>query len=504
MVGPGAGAGGIDPRAAETVLSGLAEVYFQNASQRRSSGSEPSPNLAARYRALVEQIPAVVFMAYLDQGIGEAYVSPQIERSLGFSQREWLQDPVRWYRHIHPDDKDRWSVEAAQMFLTGEPLRSAYRVLARDGRTIWFHCEAKMVRDHAGRPWFIHGVAFDITELKNTEEALAEERNVLSAILDTVGALVAVLDPEGRIVRFNRACEQATGYSSAEVAGKHLWDGLLAPDESARFRAILLRGAPVRDYESYLLTRDGRRRLISWSTTVLPGAQGQTRFVIATGIDIMERKRLEQAVLEISNSEQRRIGQDLHDGLGQHLTGIAFLSKALEQKIVQRSLPEPAEATRIVQLVNEGIHKTRELARGLLPVSSDPMGLVTALERWASEVEDLFHISCRFEYDDPAPVQNAAATNHLYRIAQEAVHNAIRHGRARNVRMYLRERNGRGFLSIEDDGSGIKDGDANNSGMGLSIMRYRAGMIGGTLEIGQPAGGGAVVTCAFPYRSEDV
>ena len=138
---------------------------------------------------LVEQIPAVVFMAYLDRGIGEAYVSPQIEAALGFSQEEWLEDPVRWYSHIHPDDKQRWSTEAAEMFLTGNPLRSAYRVISRDGRVIWFHCEAKMIRREDGEPWFIHGVGFDITDLKRTEEALQKERNVVSAILHTVGAL---------------------------------------------------------------------------------------------------------------------------------------------------------------------------------------------------------------------------------------------------------------------------------------------------------------------------
>ena len=322
---------GLDPRDAETVLAELAGVYFQNSGQRQAPRDEPAPDVTARFRALVEQIPAVVFMAYLDRGIGEAYVSPQIERSLGFSQREWLQDPVRWYRHIHPDDKSRWSVEAAQMFLTGQPLRSVYRVIARDGRTVWFHCEAKMIRDPRGRPWFIHGVAFDITELKVAEAALAEERNVLSAILNTVGALVTVIDPDGRIVRFNRACEQSTGYAASEAIGRRLWDVLFAADEADRFRATLsqvLLGAPVRDYESYLQTRDGGRRLINWSTTVLPGAQGKARFVIVAGIDIMERKRLEETVLEISNSEQRRIGQDLHDGLGQHLTGIAFMSKA--------------------------------------------------------------------------------------------------------------------------------------------------------------------------------
>ena len=120
-----------------------------------------------------------------------------MKRRLGFSQEEWLEDPIRWYQQIHPDDKQRWSVEAAQMFLSGTALRSAYRVMARDGRVVWFHCEAKMIRRKNGRPWFIHGIAFDITELKRTEEALQEERNVVSAILHTVGALVVVLDPQG-------------------------------------------------------------------------------------------------------------------------------------------------------------------------------------------------------------------------------------------------------------------------------------------------------------------
>jgi two-component system CheB/CheR fusion protein len=251
----------------------------------------------------------------------------------------------------------------------------------------------------------------------------------------------------------------------------------------------------------------GGRRLISWSTTVLPRTQGRQRRVIVTGIDIMERKQLEQAVLEIGNSEQRRIGQDLHDGLGQHLTGIAFMGKALEQKLAARSLAEAADAARIVELVNEGIHKTRDLARGLLPVLSDSLGLMSALQRWASEVEDLFGIACRFNCEDPVVVHNSSATNHLYRIAQEAVHNAIKHGHAAHITLYLGEQNGRGVLSIRDDGSGMKEGDTGNGGagggMGLNIMRYRAGIIGGTLEVARRPGGGVIVTCVFPNRTEE-
>jgi PAS domain S-box-containing protein len=402
----------LNPEQAEEILQGLAGVFNATSSSvarhivypPEEAGAEPPdpqfPNLEARYRALVEQIPAVVFMAYLDRGIGEAYVSPQIEAALGFSQEEWLEDPVRWYSHIHPDDS---------------PLRSAYRVVARDGRVIWFHCEAKMIRKENGEPWFIHGVGFDITDLKRTEEALQEERNVVSAILHTVGALVVVFDPEGRIIRFNRACEQTSGYSLAEVSGQRIWDLLMVPEEVERFKAIfqqLCSDQLASDYEGYLVKRDGTRRWIAWSSTVLPGNDGAPTYIIATGIDITERKHLEKTILEVSGREQRRIGQDLHDGLGQHLTGIAFMSKVQEQKLMEKSMPEAGDAAKIVKLVNEAIYKTRELARGLLPVVSDARGLMSALQQWASEVEDLFGVSCRFQCVTPVLIHDDTVATH--------------------------------------------------------------------------------------------
>ena len=122
------------------------------------------------------------------------------------------------------------------MFVSGKPLRSSYRVIARDGRVVWFHCDARMVRRPDGQPWFIHGVAFDISDMKHSEKALQQERNVVSAILDTVGALVTVLDPEGRILRFNRACELTTGYSLEEVRGKSHLGFFPAPRRNATFQ----------------------------------------------------------------------------------------------------------------------------------------------------------------------------------------------------------------------------------------------------------------------------
>lgn len=497
----------ITPAEAESLLLDLAAVFLSNSSQRSVADAtvddqeKELPRADEIYRALVEQIPAVVFMAHLDRGIGEAYVSPQIEATLGFSQEEWLEDPIRWYQQIHPDDKQRWSVEAAQMFLSGAPLRSAYRVVARDGRVVWFHCEAKMIRKKNGRPWFIHGVGFDITELKQIEEQLKQERNVVSAVLHTVASLVVVLDPQGRIVRFNRACEQVTGYSFAEVRGKCLWDLCVVPEEAERVKVIIecLRlDNSARDHETSWVARDGSRRLIAWSGTILPAENDSPAYVIATGIDITERKRLEKAILEVSAAEQRRIGQDLHDGLGQHLTGIAFMSKVQEQKLAEKGLAEAAPAARIVGLVNEAINKTRELAHGLLPVVSDADGLMSALKRWAAEVEDLFHISCRLGGEEPVLIHDAAVSTHLYRIAQEAVNNAIRHGQAKNIVIGLSARKGYGTLRIENDGSTLPENAANASGMGLQIMNYRARMIGGSLKVETGGTSGVTITCHFP------
>jgi len=375
---------------AERALQELADVFLQQQSLisstsldfKKSAESKLAPeeaplsNMEAKYRALVEQIPAVVFMAYLDKGIGEAYVSPQIETALGFSQSEWLEDPVRWYQQIHPDDKMRWSLEAAEMFLSGKPLRSAYRVMARDGRVLWFQCEAKMIRRQDGRPWFIHGVGFDITE----------------------------------------------------------------------------------------------------------------------------RKVLEEAILEISAREQRRIGQDLHDGLGQHLTGIAFMSKVLEEKLSDKSLPEAVEAAQIVKMLNQAIDNTRQLARGLHPVAAEPLGLVSALKKWASEVEGLFHIGCRFQCEKPLPILDVNLATHLYRIAQEAVNNAMRHGKSRNIVIGLSGKNGAGTLTIQDDGEGFSEKRTGQPGVGLSIMNYRADMVGGSLKVQPNEGRGVTVTCMFPLR----
>jgi len=164
-----------DRESLRDVEAALAELAAANFPEGVSSESQDSILTSdARYRALVEQIPAVVFLAPMEGGLSEAYVSPQIETILGFKQDEWLSDPILWFQQLHPADRDRWSQEAAQFFMKGEPLKATYRVLARDGSIVWFRCEVRMVRLENGRPWFIHGVGFDITEMKHAEALLEE------------------------------------------------------------------------------------------------------------------------------------------------------------------------------------------------------------------------------------------------------------------------------------------------------------------------------------------
>jgi PAS domain S-box-containing protein len=494
----------LEPNDAIDTLRGIAEIFLQHDSPAgvpRPAAGE-LPKLDVKYRTLLEQLPAVVFMVPLDRGNGEAYVSPHIEEILGYSQEEWLEDPIRWYDRIHPDDKVRWSTEAAEMVVTGRPLRSVYRVVARNGRVISFQCEVKMVRAQDGQPWFIHGVGFDVTDLKQAEDALQEERNFAAALLDTLGALVVVLDRDGRIVRFNRACERTTGYFFSEVQGRRMGDLLADRDEGIRFDSLvnqLSRGERPGTFEISLATREAMDRCISWSSTVLDGRDGAVEYVIITGIDVTEAKRLEHAILDVSSREKRRIGQDLHDGLGQHLTGIAFMSKVLEQKLAEKSLAESSDAAKIVKLVNEAIQKTRDLSRGLVPVISDAQGLMAALEQLTGEVNDLFQIRCRFECSDPVLVHDDAVATHLYYIAQEAVNNAIKHGKAQSILIVLRFVEGHIRMTVEDDGSGMSL-PMLHTGVGLHIMRHRAKMIGGELSIEPRAAGGTRVTCSFPMK----
>jgi signal transduction histidine kinase len=233
-------------------------------------------------------------------------------------------------------------------------------------------------------------------------------------------------------------------------------------------------------------------------TAALTEANAQLREQIA------QRRRLEREILEISEREQRRIGQELHDSLGQQLTGIAIISKVLEQALRRQASDAAEDAREIARLVNEAVSQTRQLAHGLYPVALDEKGLMSALHALAVTTQRLFGVACLFECDHPVLVRDNSVGTHLYRIAQEAVTNAVRHGKARRISLKLHAKDRLTFLTVDNDGRPFPARLPPDRGMGLKVMNYRAEMIGGTLTVQRRPGGGTRVSCSceLPQRGD--
>jgi len=206
----------------------------------------------------------------------------------------------------------------------------------------------------------------------------------------------------------------------------------------------------------------------------------------------------EKDLVEANETVLRSIGRNLHDTLGQDLTGLAFMVKGLARNLAGRASAETGEANEIVGMVNECVSRVRSMARGLDPVGLHGEGLVAGLGELAANTERVFGIQCAVRYAQQVVLDDETAA-HLYRIAQEAVTNAVKHAGAGHIGISLRKDDHGVSLTIEDDGAGISPdgGPSNNKGMGMHIMRYRANVIGGTLTVGPGRHGGTVVTCTL-------
>jgi signal transduction histidine kinase len=220
--------------------------------------------------------------------------------------------------------------------------------------------------------------------------------------------------------------------------------------------------------------------------------------------EIEARQRLEQELVYISEREQRRVGHDIHDSLCQHLTGTALAGQVLAENLKAEKSTATNSALRVVELIEDGIMLSRNLARGLNSVGRTGDGLMEALEDFAAGTNELFKISCRFECPLPVLISDIHVAEHLYRIAQEAVGNAIKHGRAKNVKIRLDLYKGGKRLRIIDDGTGRPPFEANGKSMGLNIMSYRADRIGASFSIRRGEPNGTIVTCVLPAAQETV
>lgn len=339
----------------------------------------------------------------------------------------------------------------------------------------------------------------------NRPEALQESEERLRAILQTAVEGIITIDDLGVMESINPAAEKIFGYAAQEVIGKNIkmlmpapyrqnHDGYLANYRDTGQAKIIGIGREVVGQR-----KDGRLFPMDLSVSEVKFANRR----LFTGFvrDISERKQLEKAVLEISDREQRRIGQDLHDGLGQHLTGIELRMQLLEQKLAGKKFKsEAASFAEIAAFVRDAINQTRRLARGLAPVLLETGGLVAALRELCVNSEQMFHIECVLQCDAAVTIEDLGVATHLYRIAQEAISNAVKHGKSKRVQIKLSEEQKTVILQIEDRGKGLPVPLPESRGMGLRIMQYRAGMIGASLAIQNNAKGGTTIVCAWPRK----
>ena len=204
---------------------------------------------------------------------------------------------------------------------------------------------------------------------------------------------------------------------------------------------------------------------------------------------------VQRQIAEASDREQRRLGEDLHDGMCQHLVSTAFAARGLAAKLTEQGLPEAEDATAIADLLSASISQAREVARGLCLVPLEAGGLASALEELASDVRSRHHVACRFVEKAPVPALEETVGANLFRIAREAVTNALKHAQASSITMTLSTDLDQLALEVEDNGTGFQAGRESARGMGLNIMNYRARTVGATLIIGPRPGGGTTVSC---------
>ena len=332
--------------------------------------------------------------------------------------------------------------------------------------------------------------ALDVSERVQAEEEHRKTTQLLDSIMRNLPVIVGRLDPTGRVVEASGRGLEHVGLQPDALPGRSLPE--LYPAAADAVREALAGG-------SASCTISGRHRDAEWHAeffVAFDAAQG--RGATFFGRDVTSRRGLERWLLTISDEEQQRIGADLHDGLGQQLTGLSCLAAALRDRLARTLPAEAAQADVIATLANESVAQSRALARGLCPVQLENAGLLVALGELAAQAQTLHGVQCRFEVKGTPPACDHLTSLHLYRITQEAIHNAVRHGQARHIRIVLFSRRHQHRLTIADDGGGFDAAARRQSpGAGLRLMGYRATLIGAVLSLDSRPGGGARVTCQF-------
>jgi len=342
------------------------------------------------------------------------------------------------------------------------------------------------------------GVSRDRSKRKQIEGRLRE----LAAIVENSDDAIISSTLDGIIVSWNEAAERIYGYAAREAIGQSV-SMLIPPGRENEMPEILERireGEWTKNLETTRRRKDGALINVLLTVSPISHLMGQDTGALVIARDITLRKRLEEKLLEIGADERRRLGHDLHDGLGQFLLGIALKTKMLEAALTKGKSAEAWRAKEVVELMNTAIAQTRNLAHGLDPIHVEANGLVAALRNLAAQTRELFQVECAFACTREHLEVNTQTGIAFYRITQEAIHNAIRHGQARQINVELAVDDTQLRLKIFDDGKGFSPDSKSYSGMGLHIMQFRANSIGGQLTVESQPDQGARIGCTVPTK----
>lgn len=436
-------------------------------------------------------------------GCAEGSVEPRIEA---------------WHRRVHADDAPRLMAEL-EAHLAGRTAGFAveHRVRCEDGHWQWALARGMVsARDGDGRPQRMIGTYADISERKKIEEDFRDLLYFNQSVIANSHSGIMVHKATGECILANEAAAWIAG-TTTEILLEHNFRRSPSWRESGELAAAeeaLATGRTV-EFESPMRTiygKDiwcvaslgrlhikGEHYLLSVFNDISARKQAEMEVIRAKerAEALLDRAHLaERRIIDISEETLQRIGGELHDDLGQHLTGVAFLSQVLFQQLQRQGSAETPAAAKITELINEAVSKTRQLAQGHYPVALEEAGLPALLDQIARNVESIYGIHCEL-VGESVEFGDFRTEINLFRIAQEAINNAIKHGGAKNIRLTL-ERGPEFFVfEIADDGCGMKTPDAAKmGGLGMHTMRYRAALIGAALEIraGEPGGTRVIIT----------
>ena len=359
--------------------------------------------------------------------------------------------------------------------------------------------------------FFVMAFIIDITERKLIEKALSEERNFVTAILDTIGALIVVLDTEGKVIRFNKTCEILTGFKSDEMIGRNFWNILLPEEEEDTVKEVfrhIKKGSenmiPTK-FENHWITKSGETLLINWSNTMIINEKNQPEYIIATGIDITEQKKLERslltAIVEGQEQERIRLSRELHDGLAPLLSSVKNNLESIEPGIGGLEQKKMEYFQNSLSLLNESMNEIRTMAKALMPRILEDFGLKTALKDLCSKI-DSTTLQVNF-YTNVEPKRRFTKSIEIamYRIGQELMNNILKYANATVVSVQLIAHEDSIVLMVEDNGKGYDINAVKNSdrtGLGLKNIESRVKSLDGTFTVDSHIEKGTVSTVEIP------